>query len=118
MEIIDRKTYVGQIKERNTSWMNQPPLYLKNLDNDCIPLSDLFKHLCGKNIKVIIEVEEEKNDEPMIHFPIKTILKFEEAIEYCNLNPYCVNEGLVDEMETVEIPIRKAKEFGLLEGLL
>lgn len=110
MNVVHRHTYEGKVV--NT--------YTISSENELRDIRSLFKDLENKHVRMVIEVleEEKKENELMVSLPLKVLLTSEEAIEYCCLNPYCVNEGLADGTEHYEIPISKAIQFGFLEDYM
>ena len=83
--------------------------------NRDIKLSYAFEKFVGKRIKIIVEVLPDivPEDEETIGISLGRIIQSSKAIDFLGLNPYCVNEG-ANKNEQYQIPISKAKEFGLI----
>jgi len=82
-----------------------------------VNLDDIvFPYLRGnQKIRITIEIipEENKEDEETIGISLGMIIQSSKALDFLGLNPYCVNEG-ADKNRQYQIPISKAKEFGLI----
>ena len=63
----------------------------------------------GQKIRITIDVIPEET----IGISLGRIIQSSKAIDFLGLNPYCVSEG-ADKNSQYQIPISKAKEFGLI----
>jgi hypothetical protein len=105
------EVYEGELEE---NWYSQKNgkyrIGEKNLDDILAP----YFHSSEK-IRITIEVlsEKEKDPEETIGISLGRIIQNDEAIDFLGLNPYCVNEG-ADKNKQYQIPIYKAKDFGLI----
>jgi len=94
------------------SWSDcSPGIYL----NRDIKLSQSFEKYIGKRIRITVEELPDivPEDEETIGISLGRIIQNDEAIDFLGLNPYCVNEG-ADKNKQYQIPIYKAKDFGLI----
>lgn len=70
----------------------------------------------GRKLRITIEVLEDEvveEDEPIIIFTLRQIIRNDDAINGLRLNPYCMNEG-ADPTARYEIKLSDAKKWGLV----
>lgn len=125
--MTENKEFIGKIVEDPYGSYDDcsPGIYIdsENGSNECLAGRrgyTLFNEFIGSRVKITIEVLsdiETEEDEATVNVRLSTILDSSSWESFCDWkgwNYWIINEGRADSSEKVEIPVSKAREWGLI----